>query len=375
MYELALFAGAGGGLLATRWFLGWRTVCYVEFAAYPVSVLQARIRDRYLDDAPIWDDANAFDGRPWAGCVDIITAGFPCQPFSLAGQQRADGDQRNGWPATIRIIREVRPPFVLLENVAGLLSAVGSDGRRYFGRILGDLAESGYSARWRVLSAAEVGAPHKRDRVFILGYLADSNGDGKQQPSRSVGEFRPGSGHGGQALADADGGRRAESGEFRARGWEPDTRRRGEVVANPDGERFQGAESEPWDAQCERAFSGDCGDVPHANDSRRRAQRSSGCSVEWERGLCTGREEVAGRVGNSGTTVPDSDDEGQPADQSGQYGARGGAHFGPVRWWDAEPGLGRVAHGVAHRVDRLRAIGGGQVPAVVAAVWDLLRGG
>ncbi len=166
MNELALFAGAGGGLLATKWLLGWRTVCYVEYADYPVKVIKARIKDGLLDDAPIWGDVRTFDGKPWRGCVDIITAGFPCQPFSIAGKGKAENDDRNMWPDTIRVIREVRPAWCLLENVTGLLSA--SHG--YYGQILADLAESGYDARWRVLSAAEVGAPHKRDRLWIVAY-------------------------------------------------------------------------------------------------------------------------------------------------------------------------------------------------------------
>ena len=164
--ELALFAGVGGGLLATKWMLRWRTVCYVEWEQYCIDVLTQRIADGLLDDAPIWDDARTFNGAPWRGCVDIITAGFPCQPFSVAGHQQAERDERNMWPDTIRIIREVKPPFVLLENVPGLLA--GSHG--YFGQILTELAESGYNARWRVLSAAEVGAPHKRDRLFIVAH-------------------------------------------------------------------------------------------------------------------------------------------------------------------------------------------------------------
>lgn len=153
-------------MLATKWLLGWRTICYIEKELYCVEVIKARIRDGLLDDAPIWDNARTFDGRPWRGCVDIITAGFPCQPFSLVGEQRAEQDERNLWPDTIRIIREVKPQFCLLENVCGLLS--GRHG--YFGTILKELAESGYDARWRVLSAAEVGAPHRRDRIWIMAY-------------------------------------------------------------------------------------------------------------------------------------------------------------------------------------------------------------
>lgn len=215
--ELALFAGAGGGLLAAR-RLGLRTVCYVDRDERCVEVLKARIRDGALDDAPIWSDVRAFDGRPWRGCVDLLSAGFPCQPFSQAGRRQADGDERNAWPDTARIIREVEASIVWLENVPGLLSARhlqcpacdwpesagGStappalwaswwwlwgarDGlcpacrgalagpstgavRRYLGVILGDLAASGYDARWDCIPASAVGANHQRDRAWILAW-------------------------------------------------------------------------------------------------------------------------------------------------------------------------------------------------------------
>ena len=153
-------------MLGTKYFLGWRTVGYVEWNDYCQRVIKARISDGLLDDAPIWDDVKTFDGTPWRGLVDVITAGFPCQPFSVAGKQQAGDDLRNGWPDTIRIIREVQPAWVFLENVPGILAA--SHG--YFGTVLRELAESGYDVRWRVLSAAEVGAPHKRDRVWIVAH-------------------------------------------------------------------------------------------------------------------------------------------------------------------------------------------------------------
>ncbi len=168
MNELCLFAGAGGGSLASKHLLGHTTVCYVEIADYCQQVLQARIRDGLLDDAPIWDDVRTFDGRPWRGCVDLITAGFPCQPFSCAGQQRGKDDERNMWPETIRIIREVGPRFCLLENVSNLLAY------EYYGTILGELAESGFDIRWGVLSAAGVGANHLRNRLWIY---ADADRD------------------------------------------------------------------------------------------------------------------------------------------------------------------------------------------------------
>ena len=126
------------------------------------------MEDGLIDRAPIFGDIRAFISEGYAasykGMVDVITAGFPCQPFSVAGKGLGEDDPRNMWPATLECINLVRPQFAFLENVPGLLSS------GYFGRILGDLAESGYDARWRVLSAAEVGAPHKRDRLWILAY-------------------------------------------------------------------------------------------------------------------------------------------------------------------------------------------------------------
>ena len=166
MRELALFTGAGGGLLGTR-LLGWRPVCAVEFDPYCQEVLMRRQEEGHLEAFPIWDDVRTFDGGPWRGAVDVVTGGFPCQPFSAAGKGLGIDDPRNMWPDTIRIIREVRPRYCLLENVPALLA------HEYFGTIIGELQESGYCVRWKVISAAEMGAPHKRDRVWIVGDTAD----------------------------------------------------------------------------------------------------------------------------------------------------------------------------------------------------------
>lgn len=166
MNELSLFSGAGGGVLGSK-ILGWRTVGYVEKDEYCQNVLRQRIFDGILGAAPIWGDIRWFiRGAAYSfdNLVDIITAGFPCQPFSIAGKRSGEKDARNMWPETIECIRIVRPKYALLENVPGLLQ---SD---YFGRILGDLAQSGYDATWTVLGASDVGANHKRKRLWILAY-------------------------------------------------------------------------------------------------------------------------------------------------------------------------------------------------------------
>lgn len=253
--ELSLFSGAGGGLLGTA-LLGFRPVGYVERDAYCQAVLQARIRDGFLDPAPIFGDIREFLEDGWAdryrGLVDVVTGGFPCQPHSVAGKQLGAEDPRDMWPETADVLRRVRPPFAFLENVPGLASS------GYLGRVLGDLAELGFDAEWTVRSAADVGAPHLRKRLWILAVR------------------RP--------LADAD----------RA-GLE---------------ERCRSEHAESEHSSVERCSE---------------AVGESACEGWWER---------------------DPADAGEP-----------------------ESFVGRVAFGVANRVDQLRAIGNGQVPAVVVSAW------
>jgi DNA (cytosine-5)-methyltransferase 1 len=173
MNELALFAGAGGGILGGH-LLGWRTVCAVELNPYARRVLLARQRDGILPRFPIWDDVRTFDGKPWRGRVDVISGGFPCQDISAAGKGEGITGERSGlWAEMARIVGEVRPRFALVENSPVLTS-------RGLGTVLGDLAALGYNARWGVLSAADAiwlgGTPcldHLRERIWIAA--ADSS--------------------------------------------------------------------------------------------------------------------------------------------------------------------------------------------------------
>jgi len=168
---LDCFSGYGGFALGLRLAgLDATTVCYIEWDKYCQQVIQARIQDGHLDDAPIWDDIKSFDGRPWRGTVDILSAGFPCQPHSNAGARLGAEDPRNLWPDTLRIIREVGSGIVLLENVPGILVR-SDDGRpAYGGTVVGELAEAGYDAEWRVVSAASAGAPHLRKRWWLVAH-------------------------------------------------------------------------------------------------------------------------------------------------------------------------------------------------------------
>ncbi len=160
-----------------------RTVCYVERDAYAAAALVARMEDETLDRAPLWADLLTFDGSAWRGAVDIISAGFPCQPWSAAGKRRGTNDDRWLWPGIADIVRDVAPRVVFLENVPGLV-------RGGLELVLADLAHLGYDAAWSTLRASSVGATHQRDRVFIVANAQGSRCLRERLPIRSRGQVQ-----------------------------------------------------------------------------------------------------------------------------------------------------------------------------------------
>ncbi|MDU2022523.1 MAG: DNA cytosine methyltransferase [Leclercia adecarboxylata] len=242
MNELALFAGAGGGILGGH-LLGWRTVCAVERDAYAAQVLAQRQNDGILRPFPIWSDVRSFDGKPWRGIVDVVSGGFPCQDISANGHGAGIDGRRSGlWSEMARIINQVRPKFVCVENSPRLRG-------KGLAVVIGALAEMGYGCEWFRLSASNCRAPHERDRMWIVAYS-------------------------------------------------------------------------------------------EGNDPRRLSERAS--------------------AQNSGLAECNKD-----ASVAGWVSATPG--------WTAEPGMGRVVHGLAHRVDRIKALGNGQVPRVAAAAFSMLK--
>ncbi len=162
MNELALFAGAGGGILGTH-LLGWRTICAVEYNPYPASILVQRQNDGLLPPFPIWDDVRTFDGRPWRGVVDVVSGGFPCQAFSTAARGRNTAEDL--WPEMRRVVADVAPRFVFAENVSDAAIDAACN----------DLETMGYEARAISLGAEDLGADHFRDRHWLLAYTDDKS--------------------------------------------------------------------------------------------------------------------------------------------------------------------------------------------------------
>lgn len=161
MNELALFAGAGGGLLASH-ILGHNIVCAVERDEYCQHVLVQRQNDRILPSFPIWDDICTFDGRPWKGTVDLVSGGFPCQAFSKAARGR-NLAEKDLWGEMFRVVGEVNPTFVFAENVSKK-PIIGAKE---------DLESIGYRCEYIKLSAKDLGADHERSRFWLLAYSYD----------------------------------------------------------------------------------------------------------------------------------------------------------------------------------------------------------
>jgi len=327
MNELALFAGAGGGVLGGV-ILGWRTVCAVEIDPYARSILLARQDDGTLPPFPVWDEIRTFDGRPWAGRVDVISGGFPCQDISCAGKGAGIGGERSGlWKEFARIIGEVRPRFVFVEN-SPMLTVRG------LGVVLGDLAAMGFDARWCVLGACDAEAPHKRERIWIRAELADAGREG-------LATRRIGSGQ-------------ATDGEIQHM-WTAD--RRADVA---DANRFDADRSRHGaGAVCRerREASGLC-DVCHAEEpglERPESEgnpRAGGCPAEHGQG----RRDAGWWLAEPGM--------GGMAD--------GLAALPDLHGAIAAGNVGRVATGVRDRSARMKCIGNGQVPAAMALAWRTL---
>ena len=165
----SICSGIGGLDIAFQSeYIGVQTIGYCEIEPYAQAILHSRMREGWLDSAPIWPDIKTLE-ESTIGNVDIIYGGIPCQPHSIAGKRKREEDARDLWPDTYRILRDVRPRFFFLENVSGFSTRSG-ESPAFAWRVLDDLTRIGYDVRWTHVAAKEVGAPHRRKRFFLLAY-------------------------------------------------------------------------------------------------------------------------------------------------------------------------------------------------------------
>ena len=401
--HLSLFSGYEGFGLGFRLAgLPIRTIGYVEIDEYCQRLIQARIRDGLLDWAPIVRDIRRADFRRLAGLVGLITAGFPCQPHSAAGLRAGASDDRNLWPETAGAIRDVGPRWVLLENVPGILA------NRYAGTVAGELASLGYDSIGDRVPAAAVGAPHLRWRWFCLSGAAGLGRPGRGRPSEpgdereemERGQFRwarwrgkdcgrrrrcMGTTTGRGFRRRAGTGCRQRSGFGRPLG--PATGRKARILITKTGgdipqpsRRRSGCGRRPRPTtrgpETRRGWRGRrpsaTGAYRDLNDEAARwpTPVAHGCRAP-ESGLSEGESDTlgGGADGLPPTGYPAAEaragSPGGVAESPFGIGASHGLGIGIDEWWAIEPALGRVADGTADRVDQLRALGNGIVPAVV----------
>lgn len=310
---MALCAGVGGLERGIESVLpGSRTVCYVEGETYPASVLASKMEAGSLSKAPIWSNVRTFDGTPWRGKVSFISGGFPCQPYSTAGKQLADKDPRDLWPDFARIIGEVRPQFIFLENVPNVVKWA-------LPTVLKDLSQMGYDAAWCVVAASEVGAPHKRARWFLFAHSND--------PSKHVMRFH-------EPQPSPQEFESIDMANTNSESYSKPQRTRKEL--RQKGSRLEGGQDErkTWD------FIRSGGEKI-SNSNSKRTERSGNKSQQGQI--------LQRHINEEGFKFTEL-----------------------ASWWKVEPRMGRMVDGVADWVHRMRACGNGVVPQQAAYAYSIL---
>ena len=301
--HLSLCSGYEGiGLGLRRVLPNLREIAYVEREGFPVANLVAKMEAGELDAAPVYTDVKTFPYGKFRGCVDILSGGFPCQPFSAAGKRNGVEDPRHLFPYIAAGIRECQPRIVFLENVEGIISAKTADGESVLQYVLRELEGLGYRATAGVFSAAEVGAPHQRKRVYILAHRNNTGLEGHHLDSTS--------------------------------------------------EQSEPIQADTW-----------------ATGGTRWPSRPSETQQEWEEPRVTAVADTKGQQSSSSNHRGESGATGEQEEGEPRGGDRGSLRQGTGQ---TEPRLGGKSNGPSNRVDRLRLLGNGVVPATAAKAFVTL---
>ena len=329
-----------------------------------------------MDAAPVWSDVKTFDPNPWRGCVDIITAGYPCQPFSIAGAKRAEKDPRHLWPFIREIVRTIEPRICFFENVSHHL-------RLGFEQVHDDLRSMGYSVAAGLFTAEEVGAPHRRERLFILAYR-DGN--------RCIGEQRAPTGKDDPQRRSQCSAHTVIGGNSDAAGGLP--LHEAGSSSSKSGQGLPDSQGAVANTACAGARINKCkprigtgGDSTLLADTSRNRKRGKARDLPKKDERPDGQSSQFAHGTNQSMADPDGAGlERQPRHERSGHGTNLPAEYGVPLWppgpgeheqWghvpDAlKPAVHRMADGMANRVDRLRACGNGVVPLVAAYAFRTL---
>ena len=381
-HGLSLCAGGGGldlGVMLAE--PGFHTRAFVEWEAYPRSVLIAAQRFGYFAPAPIWDDLRSFDARPFHGAFDIVLAGYPCQPFSAAGKRGGADDPRHLWPEVARVVRECAPEWVFLENVSGHVT-LGLES------VLRELWRMGYTPAAGLFSAAEVGAPHQRLRIFILAHT--------NEPASRHGSLQPGGEQRLHPQGGSAGAGRHQLVDAKGIGW-------GEGWAGPELGLGRDAAAASAGSAMANAGGGRSGRPPARQDQQPGRTQVVGagdpvadaCSAELE-GQQPGQRDprrwqepdgYPALSGGAGLHPPGPGDHAAwAATLASRPDLAPAVGFNDCIAWAcrvaadlespgaaaAEPAVRRLVDGLAHRSRALRLLGNGVHPLAAAHAWRTL---
>lgn len=311
---LDLFSGIGGFSLAASWTGKIETVAFCEIDIFPQKVLK-----KHWPNVPIFEDVRTLTNEALnergIERVDIITGGFPCQPFSCAGKQRGKDDDRFIWPEMFRIISEVRPTWVIGENVNAFIGMALDD-------VLLDLERGGYEAQTFVIPACAINAPHKRDRVWIVARNSHGDIEGTNREICYREDTKPSG-----SVLDV-----ANSEGLRGRGW-----------SDPGAERWRGLVSDKQEGREIRREIEGCGNIT---------------------GTVNADPDSAGIQGSENTRGVSPCGGSSPQHAFGLYTTG--------EYWLTEPTVGRVANGISNRVDRLKGLGNSIVPQVAYQILQAI---
>ena len=408
MKKLSLFSGIGGDDLASEW-AGIETVCFVEIDKYCQKVLNKhwpevpiieRVQDvtkeriteimadsnrerqqqpegidqelwgRTIDRSETEEDSRCQydegqllkrqyektpekrttvtperpDSTPRNSGVALVSGGFPCQPHSVEGKRKGSTDERNLWPEFRRVIGEIRPRWVVAENVPGLFS---SDAGRFFGEVVTDLAKMGYSVGWCTYGAVDVGALHRRNRVFIVAHAINGSSRGESGPTAETEVLQ---GINRETLCSGLSSRTSGKSCALANSTEPGLER-----AEPEGTAPAGG------------LPTQCGEMADTESTERQQPRDTRA---WRAGLANGNPDVA-NAGEpiSGWSTWTGRGQWEHEETLGNSGGGTGQADGI---WAVEPDVGRVAHGIPSRVDRLKCLGNAVVPQQVYPIYKAI---
>jgi len=345
--HLSLCSGYEGiGLGLRRVLPNLREIAYVEREGFAVANLVAKMEAGELDKAPVFTDVKTFPYGKFRGCVDILSGGFPCQPFSSAGKRNSVEDPRHLFPYIADGIRECQPRIVFLENVEGIISAKTADGESVLQYVLRELEGLGYRATAGVFSAAEVGAPHQRKRVFILG-LGNAE-------------------HAGPYGSEIDGSisstvRNIPEGTDSTS--QPSGTNYSSQLADSDSKGLEGLR------ECNNSQGRQASNRQLGGGDQVWPSRPSELQYEWEEPRFTAVADTKSQQSSSSNHRGESGATGEQEEGELGRGDSGSLRQGTGQ---AESRLGRATNGSSNRVDRLRLLGNGVVPATAAKAFVTL---